>query len=958
MAHRPPKQSAFLASRLIVALAAVTLASVAKEPQAGARLTLEKTSPHVPWAIPLAGGPVDALVIAPRNTLRDVVELAQRIELGYVAVPIWASDSLQGPSGDSQGIPEEDASAALAEALQGRHDVIIAGNFRWDILPEEARKVLLEHVASGTGLVLARFGGETCPALEELCASLAPPELTPALGLSVNGMPLPLGLPDPRQVKTSLYGQGRVVMLDYAGPPPKTHFVVPVSPMGYGLNDKYSEDFYSLAAHAICWAGGRESNTRIDDVQPLDSPLPDEDAAPPPGTPWLGSRYLEDAFVGPLSKSYAMRFNQAADSKYDVRVQVRNPLSGWAIKYTYEDAPVRKGRTSYPIQVSCGPGDYLVDVWLLKKKGVSDWYTEPVSIQGWPEIEGFAVSKTALLPNDAFEVTFDIRPNEFRPQPCMAGARAVDPHGRVVAEARLTIPSTGGHVALPLSPVGLLAPSLKIEAYALAPLDNMVSEVALQYGARASCWLPVRMPHNDDAFSLLVGGPAPEEPNARGFLKTLAGLGVDKVLVEDDPVSAAAVARLGLCPFPHINEAAPRELSERLRRALRDPWLAAQAHYVLDGLLGNLSATAAFRDAGDVLRAEDAAARLGLLLPAEAGAPGVGVYPATTSCDFALVPLEPAALARLRTSRQMPRGCRIWLRPSFSPDGSAYARWAVWYTTLNQFAGLWLGDAYGTALSGGSAPLLPDGCPTSWLEAVGETSLKLRAGVAALLMRSERVAALSVPPPDAAQADVTRNVPAEWPHVAGDGEFDGEHYNYIFGRAHIAAFLRKPDAAEKSGALKLSLGREGFTYDILAEDENTLSNSVRRRLEPGEAGLYAALPYEVSGIDLDVPETLHQGQWLLIRLNVRTRGDLPGDHIIHIELAPHGGEPLPYYARNITCPGGAGKASIPLALNERTAPMAITATDVLSGVTASSAVQVLPRYASQSDENRKDQPLL
>ena len=46
-------------------------------------LTRTVVTPHIPWAVPLAGGPVRVLVIAPRVYQRDTVELAQRLDLDY-----------------------------------------------------------------------------------------------------------------------------------------------------------------------------------------------------------------------------------------------------------------------------------------------------------------------------------------------------------------------------------------------------------------------------------------------------------------------------------------------------------------------------------------------------------------------------------------------------------------------------------------------------------------------------------------------------------------------------------------------------------------------------------------------------------------------------------------------------------------------------------------------------------
>ena len=46
--------------------------------------TLE--TPHVKWARPLAGGPIKALFILPYGDAREVVEIAQRLQLDYSVI--------------------------------------------------------------------------------------------------------------------------------------------------------------------------------------------------------------------------------------------------------------------------------------------------------------------------------------------------------------------------------------------------------------------------------------------------------------------------------------------------------------------------------------------------------------------------------------------------------------------------------------------------------------------------------------------------------------------------------------------------------------------------------------------------------------------------------------------------------------------------------------------------------
>src|SRR5512143_3837965 len=47
------------------------------------QVTEEYVSPHIPWAKPYAGGKVRALFIVPRYSVREIIELAERMDLDY-----------------------------------------------------------------------------------------------------------------------------------------------------------------------------------------------------------------------------------------------------------------------------------------------------------------------------------------------------------------------------------------------------------------------------------------------------------------------------------------------------------------------------------------------------------------------------------------------------------------------------------------------------------------------------------------------------------------------------------------------------------------------------------------------------------------------------------------------------------------------------------------------------------
>lgn len=95
-------------------------------------------TPHVKWAKPYAGGRMKALILNDSTIGRETIELAQRLDMDYIA-----------PPGLRSGNPPE-----LAEFLEDDYDVILIGGLRADILSEEALDAILARVEAGTGLIM------------------------------------------------------------------------------------------------------------------------------------------------------------------------------------------------------------------------------------------------------------------------------------------------------------------------------------------------------------------------------------------------------------------------------------------------------------------------------------------------------------------------------------------------------------------------------------------------------------------------------------------------------------------------------------------------------------------------------------------------------------------------------------------------------------------------------------
>jgi len=120
------------------------------------KLNAEVVTPHVKWAKPYYKGPVRALFAMEILGVRDIIELAQRMDLDYTAVKMSNSDSMLRYYGapDEYGPPTNlECNDCLTTALKKEYDVIVIAALQWERLSGANRKAILAKAKKGTGLI-------------------------------------------------------------------------------------------------------------------------------------------------------------------------------------------------------------------------------------------------------------------------------------------------------------------------------------------------------------------------------------------------------------------------------------------------------------------------------------------------------------------------------------------------------------------------------------------------------------------------------------------------------------------------------------------------------------------------------------------------------------------------------------------------------------------------------------
>jgi len=251
----------------------------------------EIVTPHVKWGKPYARGPVKALILNDLLVGRETVELAQRLEMDYVAPTIstgYAIGATRGMFGVAMTVDQvmDNVRAQLGKD----YDVILIGGLSAEIFPEDVIETILDKVKAGTGLVWANpsdcsdalwealpfegFAGGSRPEAswhaetEHYLTAGIPWEILPPTETSrYNESGEVLARADNYPlVAVNDYGEGRVVGLGYCtswqGPGSYATGLTPwiqFAPTKFA----YWEYYHSLLAKCLVWAGRREPDLQI-----------------------------------------------------------------------------------------------------------------------------------------------------------------------------------------------------------------------------------------------------------------------------------------------------------------------------------------------------------------------------------------------------------------------------------------------------------------------------------------------------------------------------------------------------------------------------------------------------------------------------------------------------------------------------------------------------------------------
>lgn len=389
------------------------------------RPELDEPSPHVPFARPYAQGPIKVLFLYPYFGARDVVELAQRLDLDYEFASIGCEAATRGKKlGEPPADPDEviNTKRLLAQS----YDVIVAA-YRWEYWPWDVRAEILSRIRDeGTGLVLVNPGS--------LDDTLAP--------LRKNAKPSGREFPG-RTTLSTIYGKGRIAFL---GQNPR-HIEGP----------QMGQDCASLepVARAIVWAARKEPKVAMRLVLPAGEVY---------NTRPTSRLAIELSSAAAFEGNLTLTFRQALDQQYRLiytadHNQVAVPW--WEERARLERAVSLEPGTTRREEFDLPPvpaAPYRLHVNLTDTTGkVAAWLMEPLTVQSDVSVEEVwlgkpgkeavrcdyktsAFPRIGYFPSERLEARVTMQAARSQ-EAIFCRLRLEDPHGRVICDEKK--PATG-----------------------------------------------------------------------------------------------------------------------------------------------------------------------------------------------------------------------------------------------------------------------------------------------------------------------------------------------------------------------------------------------------------------------------------------------------------------------------------------------------------------------------------
>lgn len=432
-------------------------------------------TPHVKWSLPLSGGPIKSILMNFSDGMRDVVEIAQRLDLDYVPVSHWSFYRVE----PLQSLSVEQIEKALPDCR-----VMIVGAMQWQAFPESLLQKIKERIREGMGLICVTGG--TKDWLNPISELFTEHPLAGDEGI-VDLVPMNLipgyRKPAKSHFQLSTFGKGRVALVNPADFTRPAHTILPTFKLADYMDDTNGplEYFFLAFNKLVLWAAQQDTPHRIEKIS----------ASP-------------EAITVEVKPG-----KSEAKLEVVVRDQFFLPMN------TQEEAVQEQGGTFRFFVPESTVGTHAVDVWLRDSRG-------GILETGSSFFENKAGARiTGITPAKPFWASGEEIGGTIRTSQAMPGSRLrlalYDTNDRLVAPIQeMPVPENGSlSFRIPYANPRTLAAKLFVEIW---------HDEILQDRRLARLWVDV--PPGDD-FTFLGWYALSYQPAAEYCMRLLRTLGVD-----------------------------------------------------------------------------------------------------------------------------------------------------------------------------------------------------------------------------------------------------------------------------------------------------------------------------------------------------------------------------------------------------------------------------------------------
>lgn len=530
-----------LAAPALSASYAGFLAGTAKkrfEPTPFDQMTGQVVTPHLKWGKPLAGGPVRALMVAPRWNQRETVELGQRLDVAFDTVSFCKDDTVLDPglylydSYDVYGYARKTEASVImefSEKLRARRDVLVLSSFRPEIVPEYIRHRVIDKVREGTGLILL---GAAAKMLKEFGDGLKPTSWECGT-VPVDRLPgLDKMLAEKKPVWNAYaFGKGRILVFNYGTGGHGNLSLTPHLP--YDAPDVlgYYDYYHSLLCSGFLWAANRTAPVAI-------------------------------AFPS----AHRVRVSSARPVKNAVLdILVHDPARGLR-REARMTADLPEGVSTHTLP-SIGPtgGPRYTSAWIRGGGEVLGWGTGFADIPAGPRIAAIELKRTVARPGDLIGGTIRL---SDRPADSSLTIELWDSRERLLAIKTLRPADDDVPFEIPLPPTVSVVHEVRARlSDAGRPIDQRIAEFNVP-------------DQSVDDYHFLAWCGAGNNAIAHAIMRVLGDGGVDWIdntgMTGATEASARAMVRnaalSGMRSIPYATRIHSDQMSDRVRKpCLTDP---------------------------------------------------------------------------------------------------------------------------------------------------------------------------------------------------------------------------------------------------------------------------------------------------------------------------------------------------------------------------------------------------